>query len=290
MEPTLDEIVRDAVAKTPEILEEQGITLEETPGESQTKETKKVLPINKNSKTSATSEEEEVDEFGLDATAQREGRQLIAGLRDPKKAPLIIKFLAENAGITAPETKTEVVVAKKKLQVLLEESLDPSLKYLADKLSPAIEAYLKDQLEESQRDIRETIGNSQTEKLVEQANIAQDNLGNKYFNGKMPENVITEIGKVMARLPSEPGQKMESYIEDCLFVAAGRLDLKLTSKIDTSKQTKVAKNSMDAASRLASERAGNQVPGTPPVQAPKKMTLDEAVRAANESVKAQLAS
>ena len=63
-------------------------------------------------------------------------KQLYSALKDPTQAPIIIRALAEQAGIT---DKREAKEASKTIMDVFKETLGPEYAFMADKLASAID-------------------------------------------------------------------------------------------------------------------------------------------------------
>lgn len=227
----------------------------------------------------------DLDEFGLTKAQQIEGRQLLAGLKDPAKAGKIIDFLATQAGYKKGEieTKADVKEATKDLVAELKEALGPELAYLAEKMGPVFEKRFKADLEESQKDIRQKLDEAATEKSTAAADSAQAKISTEYFGGKgIPADLSKEMESVIGTLPFTGN--MDSYLRDVLFVAAGRKGVVLT-KTGTMAQ-KPRDTTMD---RLNSQARQQPRVGEQTTQPARQMTIDDAVRSALETVKTEAA-
>ena len=226
----------------------------------------------------------DLDEFGLSKAEQIEGRQLLAGLKDPAKSGKIIDFLATQAGYKKGEIETpkEAKIAAKGLVEELKEALGPELGYLAEKMGPVFENRLLSQLEETTKPLKDRLDEAATEKSTAAANVAQEAISKEFFGDKgIPKDLSAEMEKVMDTLPFNG--TMQSYLKDVLFVAAGRKGLVLTKGT-------VAKPRDTTIDRLQTT-AGRQQPrvGETAAQPARQMTIDEAVRGALEAVKAESA-
>jgi Fe2+ transport system protein B len=221
-----------------------------------------------------------------DKTIAEQGRQLMLALKDPEKAPIVIKFLAEQAGYTKseviPQSKAEVKEMKNEILEDLREGLGEEFSIIADRLAPAIEKILNKQLEKSQADIREKFQEQETEKTRNQASAVITNLTTDFFgaDAELPDEVSKEMSKFMDRVSPSPGSSIKEYVEDSFHFAIGKLGLQ--KPLDKKVAEKVQRNRIDASSRLASVR----VPAASNLQKDnsKPMTRQEAIRAAIEAV------
>ena len=145
----LDDAISSAVASAPPLPSEEVQEEQQQQSEQQVEE--------KEQQVEETLEEESLDDLGLSAAEVKAGRELIAALKDPQKAQVVAEHFAKQAGYTKGEvtTKQEVKSAKKDIVAGLKEKLGPELEYLADKIGPAIQDYLNDQLEENIKPLKE---------------------------------------------------------------------------------------------------------------------------------------
>lgn len=260
---------------------------EETDTGEQSEKTPKV---GSKKKESEEGDQDIADEFGFKKEDQLEAKRLLAALRDSSKGPIVVKYLAEQAGFLQPENRKEAKEQAKSLVDDLKESLGPELEYLADKFGPVLEKHLLKVAEESQKDIRKTLDDDAMARLQEKATTAQQELAVEFFGeGKeIPDNLAKETIRTMDRISPSFGQSTKDYIKDCLFVAAGRIGMQL-QKIDSSQKSRVDRNRNDAPSRLASE--GSRQPraaGSESQDKGKPMDLGDSIKAALEQTKREL--
>lgn len=269
----VDAAVRDAVAALP------------FPGADPTEDTETTETAEtETAEETTTAAAADLDEFGLSKAEQIEGRQLLAGLKDPAKSGKIIDFLATQAGYKKGEIETpkEAKVAARGLVEELKDALGPELAYLAEKMGPVFEKRLLSQLEETTKPIKDQLAASATEKSTAAAKVVEEGISKEFFGGKgIPADLSKEMEKVMDTLPFNG--TMQSYLKDVLFVAAGRKGLVLTKGTVTRPR--------DTTIDRLTNSAGGQQPrvGTTATQPARQMTIDEAVRGALETVKADAA-
>jgi uncharacterized protein (DUF2164 family) len=268
----LDTIVEQAVSAAPEALKD---VIEESPVYTQTVDDKPKEEPKPKEESKKTEAEPELDEFGLTPEQQIEGKQLLAALRNPAKAPIVVDFLAKQMGYEKPETKIEAVKTAKGMVDELKEALGSDLAYLAEKMGPVFEKHLKDSIEEVSTKTSELSSKIQLESLEKQASVAQDQLASEYFvEGAIPEKLAKEMSKVMNVFEATENQSMKGYLEDVMFLAARRTGIAL-NKI--SKQEKIVKNRSDVPSRLASN--GSLLPkvGESSIHPSRQMSLTDAI-------------
>ena len=159
-----------------------------------------------------------------------QGKQLLLALQDPAKAPIVIKFLAEQAGyskLPVPETKKEAKEIKNDILDELKEGLGEEFSIIAERLAPAIEKILAKKLEESQADIRADLQAQESEKLRDQSARAIEKLTTGFFGEgeDLPDNVNQEMGKYMDRTPPTSDMSPKDYLDDAFHYAIGKLNI-----------------------------------------------------------------
>lgn len=207
-----------------------------------------------------------------------QGRQLMMALKDPEKAGIVIKFLAEQAGYSKVETKVEAREVKDELLETLKESLGSEFDFLSEKLAPAISKIVDAQLAKNTKDIREDIENRRLQETQNQADTALKTLSKDFFGkDEIPDDVATTISSLMDKYPPNAKMTVQDYVKDMFGMAVASKGLtKVTSTSD-----RVDRNRNDAASRLAASEGVREPSGTV-VNSNKPMTLDAAVKAAIE--------
>ena len=240
---------------------------------------------------------EELDNLGLTKQQQIEARQLFAGLQDATKAPLIIEFLAKNAGYTKenkPETKAEVKAAAKGMVEELTEALGPELAYLAEKMGPVFEKHLNSKAEEIAKPLQAKLDEADLKTLKNEGDRVQEVLATKYFGAKeFPDNVVQKMAKIMedGTYNASPGQVMEDYLENVLFIATGKLGITLTAKgVSQQKpnQERVDKSRANAPANLANR--AQPAPGEKSIHPSRQqsLSLEDSIHQALEQTKTEL--
>jgi hypothetical protein len=239
----------------------------------ETKETKEEVkePV---VKEDVKEEKVEVDE--MSAEDQIQAKQLFQALKDPEKAAIVIKFLAEQNGYNKIETKQEVKEAKDEVVESLKKSLGPDFDFLADKLAPAIKEILDAKLKESNQDIRATFEQAEETRLKGQADTAMSKIAQEFFQADaIPDDILSDMNKMMDRINPTKDMSVPEYIEEVFYSVVGRKGLTKNTK---TKEDTIKKNRDDVPSRLTSR--GTKEPETP--ESSKKMSLNEAIDAAAE--------
>ncbi len=230
-------------------------------------------------------ENKKEDENTADKELTEQGRSLIQALKDPTKAKIVVKYLADQYGFVEKplETKADVKEVKNSIIEDLKESLGPEFDILADKLGPGIEKILNKRLEESQKDIRQQFQNAEAEKLKVQSVSAFDKITEDFY-GKgevIPDNVMNEMSKYMDRVPPTLNASPKEYLEDAFHTAIGKLGIVKPNK---GKSDRINSNRNDAASRL--NGTSDRVPAEDHIRVDNSRPLSrqDAIRAAIEAV------
>ena len=227
--------------------------VDKTEEKKETPEEEKVVPD-----TPKETPEEKTARETADAELVAQGKELIQALKDPVRAPIVIEFLAKQAGYTKAEVKaatSEVKVEELHEDIIsfLKESLGPEFEFLADKIGKGLEKYLDKTIEKSQTDIRAEFQRQEQEKLQNQSASVLTKLTDGFFGvgAELPDNVTNEMSKYMDRVRPSEDTSVKDYIEDAFNASVMKLGL---SKTDKAKQERTNKNRTDASSRLASDR------------------------------------
>lgn len=284
--PNLEELITNSMN---EVAEKSTIEETQAPLSERKVLEEKKEPEEKKTVETKGEEESELDDLGLTKGEQKQARQLLAGLKDPGKAPVILEHLMRVAGIEKPETKKEVKEVKKALVEQLKDSLGPELAYLADKMGPAFQSFLDEKLTEMQEKNETRFTEVAIERETKIAATAQEELAQEFFETKeLPPEFVSEVGKLIDEYKPRAGQSTKSYLKDMLHLASGRLGKPLSKQTAQTTQ-KTEKNRTDAASRLASAGNKQPLPGrevSTRTEVPKAMSIDEAIRIGLESTNA----
>lgn len=223
-------------------------------------------------------EQEQPETYGLSPEEEVNSRQLFAALKDPSKAPIVIKFLAEQAGIIT--TKEQAKEAKDDVETVLKDALGPEFEIISKRLAPAIDKIINKRLEEGLADTRAKMSATQEARLTDEAEIAQKEIARTYFDADtIPDDILNAMSKQMDRQPPSSTVSVGDYINDIFAGVAFRKGI--TVKRADTRAARVNNNRTDVASRLASERRGSPSAGD---KLPSKMSLNDAVTAAVEQV------
>lgn len=272
---SLEEIVSQATKDAPAKLETDGTILLVAGGETEVETT-----TTESIETKEEPKTPKVDDLGLTDEEVVEARRLLAGLRDPLKAPAIVAFLAESHGFKkgdAPPTKAAEKAVVKGMVEELKEALGPELEYLADKMGPVLEKRFKDLVEETAKPIKDKIDAADLKQLEVETAAANEEIGKVYFDGEIPQELAAEMYDLIDKIKPYQGQSQKDYLEQLLFVAAGKKGVAL-QKTSKSKAEKILKNRNDAPSRLASEGTRQPRVGEKTDNPRRQMTLDESIR------------
>jgi hypothetical protein len=250
-------------------------------GDEQKTETAKKAPAKVSEK------ETKVEESDEDATIAEQGKQLMLALKDPAKAPIVIKFLAEQAGYTKSEIKaaggseTKTQELTDDILSIIKAEMGEEFDVISERMAKALNKILPQQLEKAQSDIRAKFAEQETEKLRGQSASVITKLTEDFFGNseELPDEVSKEMSKFMDRVSPSPNSDIKEYVGDAFHFAIGKLGLQ---KVDKKSAEKIQRNRSDASSRLASVR----VPSSDSLRKDnsKPMTRQEAIQAAIEAV------
>lgn len=265
-------------------LEDNKINEEEKPVKTPEEKVKSIeSPIKESSKESKEKEEKEDEDKELAA----KGLELMKALNDPSKAPLVIKFLAEQAGYTKAELKKadkeEIKEVKDDILNDLRAGLGEEFSIIADRLAPAIEKILKKEFDKNLAETRQKFEEQESEKLKTQSATAIEKLSSDFFGAgeDLPPAVQKEMSAFMDRVAPSKDSTVKEYVGDAFHYAIGKLGLQKVTSEDKERKTRSERNRTDAASRLASER----VPAADSLKPDnsKPLTRQEAIQRAIEA-------
>lgn len=237
-------------------------------------ETKEETKVEAKAETKEESAKAADDELSDEELAH--AKNLFLLLKNPASSKQVVEILAKQAGLVGDETKQEQKEVAKTLTDLLKEELGEEYAFMADKLAPAIEKAVKVKVDEHTKEIRERFEADSTAKVEAEVNTGLENLAKDHDDA---EDFYEDIYKLMDTHPPDAKATAREYFEDLYWIAKGR---KSSESVKAKIQDKVAKNRADASSRLASGGKGTTVKGE---TMPSKMSLDESIRAAMESIK-----
>ena len=239
----------------------------------------KVEPSTKETATTDTSKED-------DKVLAEQGRQLMLALSDPAKAPIVIKFLAEQAGYTKAEIKAAASDKEATAEItddvlsIIKGEMGEEFDIISERLAKALNKILPSQIAKATADIKGTFQQQEQEKLQNQSAAAITRLATDFFGeSDLPDTVSAEMNKFMDRVTPAADSSIKDFVEDAFNYAVGKLGLIKTDKKTTAK---IERNRNDAASRLSSARVASEKS----VQRDnsKPMTREEAIKAAIEAV------
>jgi hypothetical protein len=215
-----------------------------------------------------------------------QGRALVQALKDPTKAPLIIDYLARQAGYskTEIETKKDVKEAARSVQAILEESLGEDFKFLAPKLAPAIEKVLEThRIDNSDTDnIKERLDRAELREIQNETTQTHVAISQEWFGSDdMPDNVVKAMGLAMDEFPpTDPNMAPARYYRRIFSLVAGELGLQ---KKTQSTRDRAAANRKDETARTLSQNNRGVTPEGSG-KTPRKMNLTESISLALEQV------
>ncbi len=219
----------------------------EAEGTAATEETEEAAEETSEETTEAEGETEETpsdDELGEDEL--KEAKSLFKLLKDPHSRDLVIRGLAEKAGVLRTESpsKTQEKKDLKSILSIFEEELGDQFKFLAPNFSKAVEKVLE-QERESQT---EKFNQIQVDRLVSQVDAAKDKLSRetKGESKKFEKQMEALADKYH---PAE-GVSVYDYVKT-LYTLASADGQK--SNIKREVNDKIIRNSKDVGSRLQSQ-------------------------------------
>lgn len=207
-----------------------------------------------------------------------EAQNLYKALKDPTSRALVLRDLAQAAGITADSTSQDVRAAKKGIQTILDEVLGPEFKFLTPKLGAALEAVMESEREETREETAKTSQKVEAQIVQQQVDSALGKLSTetKGQSRKLEGRMV----QLMNTFQAAPNVDVYTYLKGIYEMAnAGR-----ANKVATTQLTdRINRNSKDAPGRLASTAAagGNNLNGIPPN---KKMTLNQSIKWAMDQI------
>lgn len=212
-----------------------------------------------------------------------QGKTLIQALRDPEKAPLVIDFLAQQAGYTKAtvQNKQDIKDAKDTINEILERNLGEEFKFLAPKLGPAIKESLEAMLTGTDSDLRQRVEAQelrgiQTETAQTHVELAQEWFG----SDDMPTEVVNAMSQAMDEFPPTATISPDRYYRKIFALACGELGL---SKTSARRSDRVNRNIQDSGTRsLAAQNRG--VSPSREGFKDRKMSLKDSVNLALEQV------
>lgn len=216
------------------------------------------------------------------------GRTLIRALKDPGQAPLIIDFLARQAGYIpgslAGATRQEVREAKDNISNILERHLGEEFKFLVPKLAPAIKESIEslrgEEAFDSTSDIRERLDRSELRSIESEVSATHNDLAKDYFGTEeMPDEIAEAMNKAMDEFPpSDPNMSPDQYYRKIFYLVAGERGISRKSgardRIDRSRRDSPARSLSSMNRGIAPENSGN----------PRKMSLTDAVSLAMRQI------
>jgi len=205
----------------------------------------------------STEEGEEVvdaaDDDEMDEDSLKEAKKLYKSLKDPSTALSVVSSLAGQMGLLQgrdkPETKAEVVEAKKDIKAVLKKALGDEYSFLSERIGNALDEIFQQERSEQLKAV-ESLTNQQVERdaLVAMNNLADRTKG----DSRKYEAKMTELAKEM--LPA-PGMTMTKYL-DMLYTLASAG--KGAQQVKQSINDKIRRNANDVHGRVRSGGSGNK--------------------------------
>ena len=263
--PSLDNAIEEAAKEltaqadpgktpAPPVEEATEESVEETPGE--------------------TSEEEPAEETAdLSDQELLESKNLYKALKDPTTAAAVIAALAQQAGILpkaneAPLTKKEEAVAKREIKDIFAEALGKEYGFLAERLTPAIEAVMQQERTEQEGRFAE----------IQQSNVEREVIASYEALAKETKGESKRFETRMAQLSEEipiGNMNVKTYMQRLYTLASNERKSSPQKVAD-----QIRRNASDAPARLrttAVPLAEGSVPD-------KKMNLNESIAWAQSQI------
>jgi len=185
---------------------------------------------------------------------------LFNALNDPEAGPILIRAMAEKAGIGEGATKKEQKEVVRTINDVVLEHLGPEFSVLGGKLSKILETVVPAIVMKVAQSTTEKITKIEQNQVKKDLSTALDTSFDKYED--VPKKVQEKIRDLMDDLPPSKNVDPVKYFDRITRMAADEIGFKLIPKIkakdkDTpeEKTKKIVRNQRDAFSRLASEGA-----------------------------------
>lgn len=226
------------------------------------------------------SSEVEESEEGAESGNEEENKQAIAlfkMLKDPNTSDLVIRQLAQKAGLLKEvETKQDVREAKRDLKAIVKEKLGDEYKFLADKLGDVMEAVLEEERLSQKGDIAR-IEAQNTEREVQNV---LDKLARETKNES--RKVESRMVELMDKFTIGKNISVEDYLRGLYAQATAS---RSSATVKGQMADRINRNSKDTASRLASPSSSSGSQGAGAGTTPsKKMGLNDSVNYALEQM------
>jgi len=212
-----------------------------------------------------TESDEDAEGDDAEGAQKEEAIRLYKALKDPRSAGPLILALAQNAGINlnATPTQKEIKSETKSILSIFEEELGEDYKFLATKLSKAVEGALNEHAKQQEVRFAE-LAQSQVESQVDRAyeKLARETKG----ESKRLENRMAQLAD---EIPIGK-QDVDTYIRRLYSIAVGESSSKSATQ---NVADRIRRNSSDASARIKGSASGVEVASTPE----KKMSLKESV-------------
>jgi hypothetical protein len=203
-------------------------------------------------------------------------------------AQFFIDALAQKNGYAKIETKQEAKELKSEIKDEITEALGEDYPDLVIKLGPAIDKYVARKLEEGTADLKSSITANEQEKLEARSEATFTKISNDFYDGKeVPNEVDTEMAKLMGRYKPDVGQNIEEYVMDIFHMATAKLG-KLPLPKASRTAAEAAKRNAPAILDASKGRPTPSSEGTSPREKGMKMNLNDSVAAAIAEVNKQM--
>lgn len=219
----------------------------------------------------------EVEAVKDEKVEQSDAEKLYALIKDPKSSVSTLRFLLEQAGglpVDAKTSKTEAVAeAVETVESIFKKELGDDYSFLAEKLIPAVTKAVGLIVGERIKPVEASVRSNEQKAIEKSLEVAIESVrtANPGFDEFEPE-----IVKLMGTRQPSASDTPESYIQDLYDIAAAR---KARGKISSRAETKITRSIGNVEKVLSKAKTESS-----PIPAKGKLSLDEAIKAAQASV------
>jgi hypothetical protein len=205
--------------------------------------------------------------------------QIFSALKDPEKAKVFVKFLAENNGYVLKEngsTQSTEATQEPTMAEMLKEHLGEDFAPFAEKLAPAMEKIVKSAIEKETAPLRQKFQTTEQQAAQNEVATILSDFGKEHFeDGKLPDNVVKEMANLTKTFTPGQGTDQKTYVSSLLKMAMTNLNI-------ASKSSRSAKSANNPFAHLSNNATSK--PNSGKETRPTKMSIDEAVMEAARSL------
>lgn len=214
-------------------------------------------------KKAKAAKEEDVDD---EDEVSSQDKNLLALLKNPRTAPILIKALAEQHGFVLGETSTKKI--EKTIKDEMKEALGDEWAFLAEKIGPVIEKRVR----QAEEKVEAELGSTETK----QTRKAFDRAETKFFNDNPNAKLLRKkMSNLAVKYPPPEDVDPEEYFTDLYTLAAGR-KTSITDAIEKKRQKRIRDNQdQDDLDTRSSPKAKSSA---------KRMSLEDSIANAAKSI------